>query len=161
MPHKDLDRIESVFHAVLDVPVDDREAFLKLACDGDQSLYTEVSSLISALDSREGFIEDPALNLGLQILSHSAEKTMSGKLMGSYKVISRLGKGGMGEVYLAEDTKLGRKVALKFLSQEFIGDNWAKRQLIKEAQAVAALDHPNICGRRNSRGSNSEAVRKF
>ena len=51
----------------------------------------------------------------------------------------------MGEVYLAEDTKLGRKVALKFLSPEFVGDNWAKRQLIKEAQAVAMLDHPNIC----------------
>jgi tetratricopeptide (TPR) repeat protein/predicted Ser/Thr protein kinase len=51
----------------------------------------------------------------------------------------------MGEVYLAQDTKLGRKVALKFLSPEFVGDNWAKRQLMREAQAVAMLDHPNIC----------------
>jgi eukaryotic-like serine/threonine-protein kinase len=145
MSDKELNHVESVFHAVLELAPDDREAYLQQACNGDKSLYAEVSSLISAFDSRDGFIEEPALNLGFKILTQSSEQSMIGKSIGPYNVISRLGKGGMGEVYLAEDTRLGRKVALKFLSQEFVGDNWAKRQLRKEAQAVAQLDHPNIC----------------
>jgi serine/threonine-protein kinase len=145
MSHRDLNRVEKVFHAVLELAPDLREAYLIQECTGDEELYAEVSSLISAYDSNDGFIEEPALTLGLRVLSASSEQEMIGKTIGTYQVISRLGKGGMGEVYLAEDTKLGRKVALKFLSQEFVGDNWAKRQLVKEAQAVAMLDHPNIC----------------
>jgi serine/threonine-protein kinase len=145
MSDQELNHVENVFHAVLELAPDAREAYLQEACNGDKSLYAEVSSLISAFDSREGFIEEPALNLGLRVLTQSSEQSMVGKTIGPYNVLSRLGKGGMGEVYLAEDTRLGRKVALKFLSQEFVGDNWAKRQLVKEAQAVAMLDHPNIC----------------
>src|SRR5215213_40648 len=145
MSNRDLTKVESVFHAILELSHDDREAYLEQACQGDNSLYAEISSLVSAFYSREGFIDRPALNLGLRLLSKSSELSFIGKSIGNYKVISRLGKGGMGEVYLAEDTKLGRKVALKFLSPEFVGDNWAKRQLVKEAQAVAMLDHPNIC----------------
>lgn len=145
MPDRNLSQVESVFHAVLDLPAAERAAYLAQACGGDESLHAEVSSLISALDSSDGFMEEPALKLGMNVLAQSAEQSMNGKSVGPYKVISRLGKGGMGEVYLAEDTRLGRKVALKFLSQEFIGDNWAKRQLVKEAQAAAMLDHPNIC----------------
>jgi serine/threonine protein kinase/Flp pilus assembly protein TadD len=145
MPNKNLSQVETVFHAVLELPAGERAAYLAQECTGDESLYAEVSSLISALDSQDGFMEQPALNLGLNVLSRSSEHSMIGKSVGPYKVILRLGKGGMGEVYLADDTRLGRKVALKFLSQEFIGDNWAKRQLVKEAQAVAMLDHPNIC----------------
>jgi Serine/threonine protein kinase len=143
MVNRDFERVENVFHAALDLPAEERGAYLAKACAGNDSLYAEVCSLVSALDASDGFIEEPALNLGLSVLSES--ESMTGKVIGSYKVLSRLGKGGMGEVYLAEDTKLGRKVALKFLSQELVNDNWAKRQLIKEAQAVAQLDHPNIC----------------
>jgi len=145
MSNRDLTEVESVFHAALELPPNDRAAYLEQACNGDDWLYAEISSLVSAFDSRDGFIDEPALNLGLQLLCKSSELSLVGKSIGIYKVISRLGKGGMGEVYLAEDTKLGRKVALKFLSPEFVGDNWAKRQLVKEAQAVAMLDHPNIC----------------
>ncbi len=145
MPNRNLNQIESVFHAVLDLPADERAAYLAKACNGDETLYAEVSSLISALDSRDGFMDQSTLDLGLNVLAQSDEQSMTGKSVGPYKVISRLGKGGMGEVYLAEDTRLARKVALKFLSQELVGDNWAKRQLVKEAQAVAMLDHPNIC----------------
>jgi serine/threonine protein kinase/tetratricopeptide (TPR) repeat protein len=145
MPDKDLNQLETVFHAVLDLPPDAREAYLSQACNGDESLYAEVSSLISALNSGKAFIDEPALSLGLRVLSESCEHSLAGTSIGAYNIISRLGKGGMGEVYLAEDTRLGRKVALKFLSQEFIGDSWARRLLVKEAQAVAMLDHPNIC----------------
>lgn len=145
MAGNDLEHIESVFHAVVNLPEDKRTAYLEDACAGDESLCAEVRSLVSALESGNGFMERPALELGYRVLSGAAEDSMVGKSIGAYKVLSRLGKGGMGEVYLAEDTRLDRKVALKFLSPERIGDNWAKRQLVKEAQAVAQLDHPNIC----------------
>ena len=143
MANRNLEHVENVFHAALDLPPEERGAYLEQACAGNDSLYAEIYSLVSASDASDSFIEEPALNFGLSVLSES--ESMTGKVIGSYKVLSRLGKGGMGEVYLAEDTKLDRKVALKFLSQELVNDNWAKRQLIKEAQAVAQLDHPNIC----------------
>src|ERR1044072_3279033 len=145
MSHRDLSHVENLFHAVLEQPREDREAYLEDACNGDKSLYADVLSLVSALDSRENILEKPALDLGFRLLSQSSKTSLIGKSLGPYKIVSSLGKGGMGEVYLAEDTKLDRKVALKFLSPEFVGDNWAKRQLMKEPQAVAQLDHPNIC----------------
>lgn len=145
MSNRNLIQVESVFHEVLELPAEGREAYLSKVCNGDQNLYKEVSSLVRAFESRDKFIEEPALRFGLQVIANASEQSLIGTLVGPYEVLSCLGKGGMGEVYLAKDTKLGRKVALKFLSPEFIGDNWAKRQLIKEAQAVAMLDHPNIC----------------
>ncbi|HEX8092092.1 MAG TPA: protein kinase, partial [Blastocatellia bacterium] len=72
-------------------------------------------------------------------------ETLVGKQIGPYEILLLLGKGGMGELYLADDTRLDRKVALKFLSNKFTNDAWSKRQLMKEAQAIARLDHPNIC----------------
>jgi eukaryotic-like serine/threonine-protein kinase len=145
MSNENLTNIERIFHSALELAPDDREPYLAGACNGDKSLYAEVSSLISAFTGREEFIEEPALSFGLRVLSESSQQSMIGKTIGVYQVVCQLGKGGMGEVYLAEDTKLNRKVALKFLSQQFVGDNWAKRQLVKEAQASAMLDHPNIC----------------
>ena len=145
MQNNNSKQVEEVFHAALELPVDQRNAFLVQACAGDESLYAEVSSLVSACDTSNGFMDQPVLELGFEVLSRTPAESLAGKTIGAYKVLSRLGEGGMGEVYLAEDTQLGRKVALKFLSQDLIGDNWAKRQLIKEAQAVAPLGHPNIC----------------
>ncbi|MCI0413805.1 tetratricopeptide repeat-containing serine/threonine-protein kinase [bacterium] len=71
---------------------------------------------------------------------------MTPQTISHYKILSKLGAGGMGEVYLAEDTKLGRKVGIKFLAQELVEDEVARKRLIREAQAAATLDHPNICG---------------
>lgn len=144
MATRNLHQVETVFHAALAVSPAERPTYLAQACNGDQSLYEEVSSLISALDSRHDFMEEPALNFGMNVLSRASEDLI-GKTIGFYNIMSRLGKGGMGEVYLAEDTRLGRKVALKFLSNEFLEDEWAKRQLMNEARAAAILDHPNIC----------------
>jgi serine/threonine protein kinase/tetratricopeptide (TPR) repeat protein len=145
MADRDLSQIESVFHAALDLPVAERDAYLKQACDGDEALLAEVSSLLSMAENGNGFLEQPALVAGFEVLVNTSQQSLLGKSIGSYQITAPLGKGGMGEVYLAEDTKLDRKVALKFLSPEFVGDNWAKRQLVKEAQAAARLDHPNIC----------------
>ena len=145
MQNNNREQVEAVFHAALELPVDQRHAFLVQACAGDETLFAEVSSLVSACDNSNGFMDQPVLNLGFQVLSQTPGESLAGKTVGAYNVLLRLGEGGMGEVYLAEDTRLGRKVALKFLSQDLIGDNWARRQLIKEAQAVAPLGHPNIC----------------
>lgn len=138
-------RTEELFHATLQLEAAERAGFLSGECLGDEDLRKEVESLIAASENSPTFIDQPELNLGMRVLSSESSNSLIGKSVGPYKIVSALGKGGMGEVYLAEDTKLGRKVALKFLSPEFVGDNWAKRQLIKEAQAVAMLDHPNIC----------------
>jgi pentatricopeptide repeat protein len=145
MTDKKLSEVENLFHAVLDLPANEREAYLSQACASNESLYTEVRSLISEVDNHNGFLDQPALDLGFKVLSQAAEESMIGKALGPYQVVSKLGKGGMGEIYLAEDRKLGRQVALKFLPQELVNDSWAKRQLEKEAQAAAKLDHPNIC----------------
>ena len=141
----DQERVENLFHAALELAPADRVAYISKACGNDQSLYQEVESLVAAFENGNGFIEQPFLELGMKVLSSTSNGTLAGKQVGSYKILSPLGHGGMGEVYLAEDTRLARKVALKFLSPEFVGDKTAKRQLIKEAQAVAMLDHPNIC----------------
>ena len=145
MANSDLSQVENVFQAALDLPAEERAAYLAQACAGNESLYAEVCSLVSAANTHDSFIDKPILNLGFEVLTRSEEEAMIGRMIGSYKILSRLGKGGMGQVYLAADTRLDRKVALKFLSQELVNDNWAKRQLIKEGQAVAQLDHPNIC----------------
>ena len=145
MKHNDPERVEELFHAALELPAADRNVYLSSACRGDTELCKEVESLIVAYEEGNGFFEKPAFDFGMKLMSGSLSSSLVGQEIGEYKILKRLGKGGMGEVYLAEDTRLQRQVALKFLSPEFVGDNWARRQLIKEAQAAAALDHPNIC----------------
>jgi len=149
MPDRETSQAEALFHAALELDPDGRAAYLTEACQGNQALYAEVTSLMSALESSDGFLGDPILDVGMKLLCRDSEESMVGKSVGSYKILAALGTGGMGEVYLAEDIRLGRKVALKFLSREFVGDNWAKRQLIREAQAVAMLDSSLIGIRTN------------
>jgi TolB-like protein/Flp pilus assembly protein TadD len=139
------ERIESLFHAALPLDPEARGAYFESACSGDAALRAEVESLLAACNGREHFMEEPAFDLGLKVLAGSPADTLAGRLIGPYKVLEQLGRGGMGEVYLAEDTRLGRRVALKFLSAKLVDDNWAKRHLVKEAQSVAMLEHPNIC----------------
>jgi serine/threonine-protein kinase len=142
-------QIETFFHSALSLSGDERTAYLSQACAEDNSLRCEVESLIAAFEESGEFLDEPAFDLGIKVmesdLETSLETTLAGQTIGSYNILSKLGKGGMGEVYLADDTRLNRKVALKFLSKALLGDRWAKRQLIKEAQAVAMLDHPNVC----------------
>ena len=145
MKHNDPERVEHLFHAALELDAAERRDYLVSACLDDKSLCEEVESLLAAYEDGNGFIEEPAFDLGMKLMSSSSRAALTGDEIGEYRILKRLGKGGMGEVYLAQDTRLERQVALKFLSPEFVGDRWAKRQLIKEAQSVAALDHPNIC----------------
>jgi eukaryotic-like serine/threonine-protein kinase len=145
MKDNDSERVEDLFHAALELAPADRSDYLSSVCSDDKDLCDEVESLLAAYEEGNGFIETSAFDLGMKLMSSSSSVSLVGQEIGAYTILRRLGKGGMGEVYLAQDTRLKRQVALKFLSPEFVGDNWARRQLIKEAQAVAALDHPNIC----------------
>lgn len=146
MNNSDWQRIEELFHATLQIAHDDRAEFLARECAGDESLRREVESLVAALESSgQSFIEKPALSLGMRILSDDKAGSLVGRSIGHYKIIRLLGKGGMGEVYLAEDSVLERPVALKFIANNFVDDDWAKRQLMKEARAVARLENSNIC----------------
>ncbi len=134
-----------MFHRVMDVNPEERAVYLDEVCEKDDDLRREVDSLIAAYESSSGLLDEGAVTLAMKVLGSEQAPSMAGQEVGPYKILSKLGQGGMGAVYLAENRRLNKKVALKFLSSEYISDNWAKRQLVREAQAVAMLDHPNIC----------------
>ena len=145
MAKSNLAEIEEAFHGAVSCDPEERRAYLDRVCEGDAALRREVESLVAAYDSSSGLLDQTGVTLAMKVMSSRPEESMAGQEVGFYRILSRLGQGGMGTVYLAEDLRLNRKVALKFLANDFISDSWAKRQLIKEAQAVAMLDHPNIC----------------
>ncbi|HMH45384.1 MAG TPA: protein kinase [Pyrinomonadaceae bacterium] len=145
MGNSNLAKVEEVFHEAMSYHPGDRVAYLSRACEGDAVLRREVESLVTAYESGSGLLDETAVTLAMKVIGSHPDDSMVGQEIGVYRIVSCLGQGGMGTVYLAEDLRLHRKVALKFLSSDFISDTWAKRQLIREAQAVAMLDHPNIC----------------
>jgi serine/threonine protein kinase len=138
-------RIEEIFHAALRLQAVERSAYLTDECRGDERLRHEVESLLEASEQNGTFIDRPALSLGLKLLSNVGPQFSAGQSIGHYRIIRPLGSGGMGVVYLAEDSTLERKVALKFLAGGFQDDTWAKDQLKNEARAVAKLENANIC----------------
>jgi eukaryotic-like serine/threonine-protein kinase len=139
-------RIEELFHAASQLGAAERDAFLTRECAGDEGLRREVESLVAASESNRSFMEEPLLSQGLRALYSGTTGSLAGSALGHYKVVRMLDGGGMGgEVYLAEDCRLERPVALKFISNHYAGDEWAREQMMKEARAVARLEHPNIC----------------
>jgi Tol biopolymer transport system component/predicted Ser/Thr protein kinase len=133
-----------LYHAALDLPRENRSAFLDGACEGDQELRQEVHSLLEAHDDAGAFIERPALDAAAQWIARQEEAdTLSGRI-GAYEVLSLIGRGGMGEVYLAHVTRLGRQVALKMLPSQLTSDLDAVRRFEQEARAASSLNHPNI-----------------
>ena len=143
MSVKNWQRIEDLFHDASQLHGAARAAFLESQCQGDQATFQEVASLLAASESNNRFLEQPTFDLGIKILAQSG--ALEGRSLGHYQIIRLLGEGGMGEVYLAEDKKLERYVALKFLVSGLFDDQVAKDQLMREARAVAKLEHPHIC----------------
>src|SRR4030095_6211145 len=138
-------QIDNLLQAVVERPLAEREDLLDEACSEDKTLRQEVESLINFREKAERFLERSALEEAADLFCEHQVESMCGQLIGSYKIEAQLGFGGMGEVYLAEDTKLDRKVAIKFLPTYLEENELAKKRLIREAKAAAKLDHPSIC----------------
>ncbi|HRH43891.1 MAG TPA: protein kinase [Pyrinomonadaceae bacterium] len=141
---KDLAKIEEIYHAALELTPAERDEFLKSACGDDEELRCEVESIISSYESAGNFIESPPEDIAADFFTNHVHENLAGKEFSHYRILSQIGMGGMGEVYLAEDTKLGRKVALKLLPPQFSKDAERKRRFEQEARAISALNHPNI-----------------
>jgi serine/threonine-protein kinase len=148
-------KIDQLFHDALERESDQRAAFLTEACAGDDSLREEVLALIDSHEQSQDFIEMPAGDLAAAMLVGNEARLKKGQKIGPYRVLSLIGEGGMGQVYLARDVRLGRRVALKLLPAEFTLDAERVRRFEQEARAASALNHPNIVtiheiGRANS-----------
>ena len=133
-----------MFQEALDRPPLERASFLDQACAGDDELKHEANSLIAAHDEAGGFIEQPAMAQDAHVLLGSDPDGNFGREIGPYRIVERLGAGGMAEVYLAEDTRLNRLVALKLLPAYFASDSARLRRFQSEARAASALNHPGI-----------------
>jgi eukaryotic-like serine/threonine-protein kinase len=129
-------RVEEIFHQAAELAPEARPAFLDQACAGDESLRTEIESLLAHDAEAGSTLAKPVANASGGAVT--AVEDLSGRTIGPYKVLGRLGEGGMGVVYKAKDTRLGRSVALKFIKAQF------SRHWEREARAVAALNHPHI-----------------
>jgi len=138
------EQIDQLFHSALEREASERAAFLAQACKGDDSLRQEVESLIGSHEQSESFIEKPAGDIAADLLASRAARLIAGQSIGHYQIVSLLGEGGMGEVYLVQDSRLGRQVALKRLPAQFTLDADRVHRFKQEARTVSALNHPNI-----------------
>ena len=137
-------KVEELYHATLEREPNERASFLEQACGEDVALRSEVESLLGYDERAEHFIERPPDDVAAAMLAAEQKQSMLGNTLGHYRIVSLLGAGGMGEVYLAEDTRLKRKVALKLLPAHFTADRDRARRFEQEARAASALNHPNI-----------------
>ena len=137
-------RIEDLLQSALEREPEDRAAFLDAACAGDEVMRKEVESLLASSEQVQSFIESPAVKDAAAVLGETNYNSMLGRRIGPYQIISMLGAGGMGEVYLAQDTRLGRKAAIKLLPAFFTKDEERVQRFKQEARAASALNHPNV-----------------
>ena len=137
-------QIEKIYDAALEFDASRRASFLDQACEGDEELRQEVVSLLASNEQAGSFLAEPATEVMARGVAAEGDSSQVGRQIGPYQVLSLLGAGGMGEVYLAEDTRLGRKIALKLLPAELTTDADRLRRFEQEARAASALNHPNI-----------------
>ncbi len=137
-------KVRETFDSALRRKPEERRRFVIETCGADKLLLAEVESLLSSLDSAEGFMETPAVANVAGVIEAEAKILEQGKCFGHYEIIRQIGVGGMGEVYLATDKKLDRQVAVKILNEKFSRDESNLGRFISEAKAASALNHPNI-----------------
>ncbi len=141
---ENMQRLEELFHEALELRPQERATLLARLRDSNPELASAVESLIAAHERPESFIDAPAYEAEAESLTDAKAALVAGQFVGHYQIVAPLGKGGMGEVYLAHDGKLDRKVALKLLLAEFTGNKDSLRRFIQEAKAASSLNHPNI-----------------
>ena len=139
-------QITELYHAALGRDGRDRAAFLREACAGNDALRREVESLLGYEDAAAPFLERPAIEEVAPLVTSRPESTgdLAGRRIGVYQIEARIGAGGMGEVYRARDTKLGRDVAIKVLPSHLMADADRRARFEREARLLATLNHSNI-----------------
>ena len=141
-------QVDEMLDAALGLPPAEREGFVAAACDGNDELRREVLSLLRAQEQAGTFLAGSAMRAAAQALARESVGHARGSLVGcevgTYKIEKLLGAGGMGEVYLASEARLNRRVALKILPAEFVADAERVARFEREARAVSALNHPNL-----------------
>jgi serine/threonine protein kinase/Flp pilus assembly protein TadD len=136
--------VKEIFYAALQRAPQEREQFLNESCKDDDHLRREVESLLSSSEAAGSFMQNPAVGEVAEAIIPEKGKIRISQTLSHYKILRLLGIGGMGEVYLAEDSRLERKVALKILPAAFAQDAGRMRRFVQEAKAASALNHPNI-----------------
>ncbi len=137
-------RITDLFDEAMTRGPNERIAFLEEACEGDRDLRKQVERLVKSHEKSGDFLESSAFAVAPELLTDDRVGASVGELIGHYRIESLIGVGGMGEVYLARDERLGRKVALKLLPERLTADEAQLSRFKTEARAASALNHPNI-----------------
>src|SRR5580704_10063589 len=144
VPNARWQQVEGLFLAAVELAPNDRAAFLDEHCDGDPELRAEIESLVQSADMAPEFLDRPILDSVKKIAEEPPSTLAPHTRVAEYEIVSLLGAGGMGQVYLARDARLRRQVAVKILSPQLTRNEQALRRFEHEAQSASALNHPNI-----------------
>ena len=137
-------KVKAMFDAVIELEPEDRKSFLDRSCASDADLRRDVEQLLTSHQNADSFLEHPAANHVASVILEPKGMLNEGDRFAHYKILRPIGAGGMGEVYLAEDEKLGRRVAIKILNERFGKNDSHLQRFIREAKAASSLNHPNI-----------------
>jgi serine/threonine protein kinase len=140
-----LEQLETLYNEALALPPADRPAFLDRVCGGDTGLRRELTSLLGYEHEAESYLDTPAIQVVAGAMAENGAGLLIDRRLGRYQLLSLVGRGGMGEVYCAVDTRLNRLVAVKLLPSYLAADPERRYRFEQEARAVAALNHPHIC----------------